>query len=116
VEQRQSCLHATLGPEVSAYVQAHHADPNLSIKMVGAAFHLTPAYLSRLYREQTGESLPDYINRIRLDKVKERLANGQDSIHHIAEITGFTNSNSLIRTFKKYEGITPGQYKANLRK
>jgi len=56
----------------------------------------------------------DAINRVRLARAKELLARDGVSIAEAAVRVGYYNSNAFIRTFKKYEGITPGQYKMKL--
>lgn len=64
-----------------------------------------------LLKTQIGQSLPDYINKIRVDHAKELLKNTTDTIGSIAGRVGYMSSNSFIRIFKKIEGITPGQYR-----
>nr|WP_246238994.1 helix-turn-helix transcriptional regulator [Paenibacillus anseongense] len=68
-------------------------------------------YLSKLFREQTGEGLLDYINKVRIVKAKELIENQNITLNEIASLVGFSDVNALIRIFKKYEGVTPGKYK-----
>jgi AraC-like DNA-binding protein len=56
----------------------------------------------------------EYIQSLRVQKAKERLAT--ESVKDIAKPVGFWDAQALIRVFKKYEGITPGQYKDLLQK
>lgn len=72
---------------------------------------MTPAYMSRLFKERTGYGLLDYINKVRIEKAKVLLNENSYSIQEIALKVGFVNSNTFIRSFKKAEGITPGSYK-----
>lgn len=51
------------------------------------------------------------ISKVRIMKSKELLSSTSLNIKEIAEATGFISSTVFISTFKKYEGITPGQYK-----
>ncbi|MNP84600.1 HTH-type transcriptional activator RhaR [compost metagenome] len=67
--------------------------------------------MSKLFKEQTGETLPDYINKVRLEQAKVLLRDDKLSISDAAVRVGYLNSNALIRSFKKYEGVTPGKYK-----
>lgn len=96
---------------VISYVQQHYMNINLNISMIADELRLTPAYISKLFKEETGESLLDHINRIRLMKAKSLLTSSRYSINDIARNAGYYNSNAFIRLFKKYEGITPGQFK-----
>lgn len=68
-------------------------------------------YLSSFFKEQTGENLSDYINRVRLSKAKLLLKGSNMTVNEAALKTGYNNCNTFIRVFKKYEGITPGKYK-----
>ena len=55
----------------------------------------------------------DYLCRLRIQKAKELLRE-DISIQEIAERVGYNSSNSFIRTFKRYESITPGTYREQL--
>ncbi|MEK3837122.1 MULTISPECIES: AraC family transcriptional regulator [unclassified Paenibacillus] len=99
-----------IGDEVSAYVQNHYADINLSVSMIGANFGITPQYVSRLFKEQTGQGLHDYISQVRTAEAKKLLQEGV-TIEEVSSRVGFSSSSAFIRVFKKYEGITPGRFK-----
>lgn len=100
--------------KVMDFVNENYSNPDLNISITAMNFNITPAYLSALFKEQVGTSLLEYINNTRIDKVKE-LLNENYSISDIATMTGFRNSGSLIRVFKKVTGITPGQMKKLLK-
>lgn len=98
--------------QIRQYIQKHYMDANLNVNMIADAFHLNSSYLSRFFKEETGENLLNYINIYRIQQVKQLLAETDDTVSTIAASTGFLNAAALNRTFKKYEGITPGQYKS----
>jgi YesN/AraC family two-component response regulator len=93
------------------FVDKHYEEITLNVALIAEKLKITPTYMSKLFKEQTGEALPDYINKLRLKKAKELLKNENLSISEAAVKVGYLNSNALIRSFKKYEGVTPGQYK-----
>lgn len=97
--------------EAEAFVQQHFSDPNLDITMIASHLDITSSYLSKKFKTGTGVGLLDFINRTRIAHAKEMLKNEYKSIAHIASACGFVNSNTFIRVFKKYEGITPGRYR-----
>ncbi|KAI7256420.1 hypothetical protein KC345_g10991, partial [Hortaea werneckii] len=111
VEKLALVSNTRIGDEVSAYVQDHYADMNLSVSMIGAHFNITPQYVSRLFKEQSGQGLHDYISRVRTAAAKTLLQEGV-TIEEISARVGFTSSSAFIRVFKKYEGITPGRFKS----
>ena len=105
---------ANLGNNILKYIDEKHTDNLLCVKTISEEFGLTPNYLSRLFYEQTGERIPDYINKTRIKHAKIIMQTTGESISKIAESVGYVNSNVFIRTFKKYEGITPGIYQKHI--
>jgi AraC-like DNA-binding protein len=102
---------AGIGEQVIKFVQENYNEKNLSVSMIGDYLQLTPQYVSRLFREQTGQGgLHDYISKTRVEAAKALLLEG-NSIEETAARVGFASSHAFIRVFKKYEGITPGKYK-----
>ncbi|MDD4849129.1 MAG: helix-turn-helix transcriptional regulator [Gemmiger sp.] len=107
----ESTLATQLCHSVQAYIRENYQDADLNISQTGLHFNITPAYLSAIFKRETGSSLLGYINEVRLKAAKELLLQGV-SVVQIAERVGFRDSGSLIRVFKKDTGLTPGQYKA----
>lgn len=99
-----------LSREIEAYIDAHFSDPDLNISITSQHFDRSPAYLSGIYKKQTGKSLLEYINLKRIACAEELLKEGA-SVVEAAEQSGFRDSGGFIRTFKRYRGITPGQIK-----
>ncbi|MEG6613951.1 AraC family transcriptional regulator [Pseudoclostridium thermosuccinogenes] len=97
--------------DINAYIESHYFDHNLSVASIASEFDLNPVYLSRFYKEHTGDGILNTINKIRLEKAKVFLKDFDLKIKDISEMVGFLNSTIFIRTFKKYEGITPGKYR-----
>jgi YesN/AraC family two-component response regulator len=93
---------------------SHYADKELSLVKAADDFRMTPPYLSTYFKQQTGYNFSDYLNRLRIRQAKELLADGKHAIQEIADRVGYNNVNSFIRIFKKYESVTPGQYKESL--
>lgn len=93
------------------YIQMHFSNPQMSLSYVAEAMNISPSYLTKLYKEKYGTSVVSDITRFRLEKAKELLTASKLSINDIAERTGFSNSNVFIKVYKKYEGVTPGEYR-----
>lgn len=113
LEQNKRSHNTGLRDQVLAYISRHFDDVNLNISAIAEEFDVHPSYLSQFFKEQTGSSMLDTINKTRINQAKLLLREGA-SIGDVALKTGFYNSNAFIRVFKKYEGVTPGQYKAAL--
>lgn len=111
IQNRKKSHNYRLRDDVLQYIQDHYNDPNMSISGIAGHFGISMTYLSKFFKEQTGENLLDCINRYRLEKAKQLLKQSHSNIGKVAVMVGFYNSNALIRVFKKYEGITPGKFK-----
>lgn len=68
-------------------------------------------YISKVFKEKTGRNLSDYINEVRIQHVKEMLMQTDMSIASISEAAGIYSRSTLIRLFRKYEEVTPSEYR-----
>lgn len=101
----------SLAVQVARYVEEHYTDANLNVSAIGEHFELKGSYLSKLFKNQSGDGLLDLIHKIRIRKAKEMIFAKGDSINEISRLVGYNDAATFIRVFKKYEGITPGKYK-----
>lgn len=70
--------------------------------------------LSKKFKERTGLTITQYVNRERIRRAQILMKNPSNSLWQIAEITGFANVNYMIRVFKKVTGMTVGEYRRQL--
>ncbi|MCI9151046.1 MAG: helix-turn-helix transcriptional regulator [Lachnospiraceae bacterium] len=97
--------------QMRAYIAEHALDPAITAGSVSDAFHLTASYASGMFKRYAGEGILDAIHRERIRHAKLFLKEGL-AVQETAIRTGYLDSRGFIRAFKKYEGITPGQYKS----
>lgn len=83
----------------------------VSLEDAAAIVNLSPKYLSRVFKETTGEKFNDYKLRVKIEQAEKWLAETGHSVDMIAYSLGYLNSESFIRIFKKYTGKTPGEYR-----
>jgi len=100
-----------LSQKIIGYVMENYHNIDLNVSMIAEVFQMNPDYISRVFKNQTGEALSYYINKVRIDKSKELLKSDSLNICDIANKVGFYNSNTFIRAFKRLTGITPGKYR-----
>ncbi|MCM3110857.1 helix-turn-helix domain-containing protein [Lederbergia lenta] len=96
---------------VIQYIEEHYADNTLSLTSIAAEMNITPQYLSAFFKKHKGENITEYIAKVRLTCAKSMLADETLTILQIAKQIGYSNDIGLIRLFKKYEGVTPGNYR-----
>lgn len=101
VEKIISYMHQNINSKVTL--------PELS-KLV----HMTPAYMSRAFKEITGYTIIEYFNKLKIDKSKELLIEGNKKVKEVAQELGFVDEFYFSRMFKKSEGITPSQFNSRI--
>lgn len=95
--------------EIREYVIAHYMDNELSVSSIAQQFNYSVPYLSRSFKDVYHINLLEFIQRMRIDLAKELLL--EHPVKSVAPLSGFWDEQGLVRTFKKYEGITPAEYK-----
>lgn len=82
-----------------------------SVKTIADRVFLHPVYLSKLYKNETGESLGDYIIRMRMEKAVYMLKHTNKKIYEITTELGYQNPQYFSKIFRKYYGCTPNEYR-----
>lgn len=93
-----------------SFIYQHYAD-DLSLEDVAEKINLSPAYFSKLFKEQTGVNFIDYVTEIRVEKAKELIITSSLSLKEICYEVGYRDPNYFSRVFKKYETLTPTQFR-----
>lgn len=88
----------------------HNIDNKLTLADLSKLVQLSPAYLSRVFKETTGYSVIELFNKIKVDKAKELIIEGDKKIKEVAQILGFTDEFYFSRIFKRIEGLSPSEY------
>lgn len=92
------------------YINEHYTKA-LQLIDLTEKFDLNRIYVGQIIKNYTGKNFNDYLNEKRIEKAKELLKSTTMSIKLISEEVGFTYADYFIKIFKKYEGVTPGEYK-----
>ena len=96
---------------VVAYVESHYGDPDLSVAEISREVNLTSSYLTKQFKSRYNISILDYIAQVRITNAKALLVDSSLTVKQIAGMVGFMSDNVFIKTFKKWEAVTPKQYK-----
>jgi len=112
-ERRNSQYHS-LSEQMIDLIQ-QHVDKELTLDDCAAILHYNASYLSSVFKNETGLTFSEYLSQYRLQVAKDWLMNTDMTIREIAERLQYSNSHNFIRSFRKAEGITPGQYRVKYR-
>lgn len=95
--------------EITKYIDENYTS-DITLEDVAGQFFITPQYLSKLFKENTGKNFSEYIISMRLTKAKELLDTTNMSIKDISYNIGYNDPNYFSRLFKKEMGISPSEY------
>lgn len=88
-----------------------HLTQNISLKDVAYEFNFSKEYLARYFKMNMGMCMQEYINYLRISKAKKLLCKSDLNIKEISHELGFTDDKYFLKLFKKYENITPKQFR-----
>lgn len=93
------------------YIRAHYSEPALSLDAAANALSVSTGYLSRIFKDETGQNFSKYLQAVRMEHAKTLLKTTPLSVNAIAEKTGYSNAAYFRTAFKAYVGLTPRQYR-----
>lgn len=99
--------------EILKWINIHYKQP-YTVNQIAEELYLSANYMSKLFRQQIGKSIPEFITEKRLEQARSLLHNDRLSIEEISKASGFNSSSYFIRVFKSKHGITPHRYRLNL--
>ena len=111
VEKLHRGKHASkLSLDVANYVR-HHLSEQISVEKMAGEFFLSRPYLSAKFKQETGQTLTDFILREKTEEAKRLLRYSEKPLSAISAYLGFSSHGHFARVFKKYVGLTPGEYR-----
>jgi len=93
-----------------------HLGAPLSLKQIAGRIHVHPSHLSRKFKEETGLTVTDFINRKRVEEAAACLRRGNVTVTEAAFMAGFNDLNYFGKVFKKIMSVTPSQYAGQRKK
>lgn len=96
--------------DIQRYIHLNY-DKQLSLHDLSVVVDLNPVYLSKLFKQQTGQGIVDYITDVRIEEAKTLLVETNNTIMAIAEEVGFLDDKYFSKQFKKVLGISPSEYR-----
>ena len=92
-----------------------HLDAPLSLKTLAAQCYISPSYLSNVFKQETGQTLTDYISRRRMERAARLLLTTNARVAVVAEEVGILDVNYFTKMFKNATGQTPTAYRRDKR-
>ncbi|MFP4522069.1 MAG: helix-turn-helix domain-containing protein [Fibrobacterota bacterium] len=93
------------------YIEINFSSPKLGREELARYLNVSEPYLSTVFKKNTGKTLTDHINNVRIQKAKEILTSSEMSISEAAFATGYNTIQNFNKTFKKITGKSPSEYR-----
>ncbi|MBY0010422.1 response regulator [Paenibacillus typhae] len=93
------------------YIDENYAQKGLTIHEVAKKNHVSPNYLSYLFKKNTGHNLWEYVIKLRMEESREMILHTDLRRYEIAERVGYESPEHFSKIFKKYYGISPSELK-----
>jgi two-component system response regulator YesN len=84
---------------------------NLTVADIAAGVYLSPTYVRLLFKQETGETLFEYLTKVRIEQAKNLLRDPQNKFYEICYAVGYTDPSHFSKLFKKMTGTTPSAYR-----
>jgi AraC-like DNA-binding protein len=102
--------------DILHYLQRHIYEPSkLRAEHISREFNMAPAYLSRYFKQHTGETMQQYIASYKTKLIQHRLQHSDKRINEIADEFSFTDESHLNKFFKNQVGVSPKEYRRKLK-
>lgn len=99
-----------LAVQAKLYIEKNY-DKNISLGEIAELLHVHKGYLCRMFKEETGENLTQYVVSCKMEKAKEMLASTSLMLYEISDQLGFATPQYFSLVFKRQTGVTPNEYK-----
>lgn len=95
--------------EIKSYVESCYRDATL--EEAARRVHMNPFYVSKFFKEKTGQTFSDYVVSVRMKKAAELLMDIRYKTYEVSEMVGYSHAKNFTRTFKKFFGKSPKQFR-----
>jgi AraC-like DNA-binding protein len=112
VEARKKSHNTSVADRIKAFIERRYADPALSLTLLSEEFSVSEAYLSGLFKEQTGENLSTYLQSVRMHHAKRLLEGSYISVKEIGRRVGYPSYSTFARAFKRVFGVSASDYRS----
>ncbi len=113
LEKSRTSFSYKLVDQIKRYIEDHYKD-DISLYSASEIVHLSPSYISKIFKKSTGYNFVEYLTSVRINKAKELLANTSIKVYEVAEVVGYKSTKHFSMVFKGQVGVTPLNYKKSV--
>lgn len=108
--EHQSIITNKKANAVCDYIDKHYKE-DITVESIAASQFISPSHLSRIFKKETGMTVKAYLNMRRVTRAKNLIMEGPHMITNIYLDCGFIDYSSFYRSFVKYVGMSPEEFK-----
>ncbi|WNR45471.1 response regulator transcription factor [Paenibacillus roseipurpureus] len=113
IEEKRKGKPKNVIERIQSFIEQRYAD-NLQISDIAKEVYLSSTYMCLLYKQETGETINDYVTKVRIEKAKELLSDPRIKFYEICDLVGYSDPSYFSKLFKKYVGLTPSAYREQM--
>ena len=105
-----SARHSNLIHRCIHYIGTHYNE-KITLEEAAKIVYLSPPYLSRIFKEKTGNTFQEYVSAVRIEKAKQLILQDKLPLSDIAHMVGYEDQSYFTKVFRRVVGCTPSQFK-----
>jgi two-component system, response regulator YesN len=102
--------HADVIYRAVDYIRKNYMN-RITLEEAASHVYLSPAYFSRVFKEEMKDNFNVFVNRIRVEAAKKMLLNDSIQLVDVSTLAGFEGQSYFSKVFKRMTGVTPGKYR-----
>ena len=100
--------------EAKKYLYEHFREAEIDLNLVARSIGISPAYLSRLMKQELGMSFKDFLTSLRINEAIVLMRSTSRSINEISDMVGYKSQHYFSTAFKNIMGISPSEHRKNI--
>lgn len=96
---------------ICEYIADHYSSLDLSVKSISDHAAMSTSYACTYFKNETGMTINQYITDFRMKKAKQLLVDPRNKVNEISMAVGYSDGNYFAKSFRKYTGLSPSEYR-----
>lgn len=110
IEEKRKGKPKNVIERIHALIEQRYAE-NLQINDIAKEVFLSSTYMCLLFKQETGETINEFMTKVRIEKAKELLSDPRNKFYEVCYQVGYSDPSYFSKLFKKYVGLTPSAYR-----
>lgn len=111
INSKHKAVNRNFIEKAKDFINKNYMQEGLSLSTIADCVHVSPGYLSQLFKQVVGESCVEYLSKVRINQAKKLLKETNLKAYEVAFQIGFNDSQYFSTCFKKYVGVSPTDYR-----